>query len=242
MFIWSGIRERSRTLGALARVALAIFVCGAAMARCLAPMQEVEWRHIQSLPELDADSFAAQPTGQEVVITGALVDNPLALPQYELVAYQVEEWNVSWDDENDEYEGSWTVIETNMPALAVSITGGSVKTRSVSSLTIGGDTHEYLELGVGLDSALYEGRQLPDGSLRTRGFSNGDLVTVVGAKSSTGELTPERIYGGDRAQLVAEIRSGAHALFSFGLVMMLVCAPGVLIIGAIATISGRRRF
>ena len=72
-----------------------------------------------------------------------------------------------------------------------------------------------------------------------RGFSNGDVVTVVGHKASTGDVTPDRIFGGDRVQLIENIRSGAQTMFAIGIGMM-ICSPIVLIMGVVGALFGRR--
>jgi hypothetical protein len=73
-----------------------------------------------------------------------------------------------------------------------------------------------------------------------QGFSNGDLVTVVGSKASTGDLIPLKLFGGDRVQLIENIRSSAQTMFTVGIVMM-ICSPLVLVLGVLGALFGRRR-
>jgi hypothetical protein len=115
-----------------------------------------------------------------------------------------------------------------------------VTTLAASTPTFGGSLHESQELGQGPESAEHEGEQLPEGTVRTRGFQDGDLITVVGNKGSSGDLAPDRLFGGDRVQLVEDIRAGARAAFVAGIAMM-ICAPLVLVIGVLAGLLGRRR-
>jgi len=79
-----------------------------------------------------------------------------------------------------------------------------------------------------------------DGTMRWRGFKDGDLLTVVGQKGSTGDLAPKRLFGGDRVQLVQDIRAGARAAFGIGIGLM-ICSPFVLVGGILAGLLGRRR-
>jgi hypothetical protein len=163
-----------------------------------------------------------------------------------LVAYIREQWDVKPAnksdniDSNDTPEGTWDTIETNVPALTIAINGGNIKTIAVSSANLGGNMHETaIKQGTGSEKASHNGQQLPEGSTRMRGFSNGDVVTMVGHKASTGDLTPNRIFGGDRVQLIENIRSGARTMFVIGIVMM-ICSPIMLIMGVVGALFGRR--
>lgn len=240
MVLLQSIRERIGSAVAAVTGALLFLICGALLAFVISPQQALEWRRIQALPELDAASLAATASGEEVAITGILSGNE-ELTGDGLVAYKREQWKVKPpDDEDDTASGSWEVIERVVPALAVDIRGGTVSTIPDDSASLSGSTHDTLERGSGTQTASYEGEQLPDGSVRTQGFKNGDLVTVIGRKATTGGIVPDRVFGGDRVQLVDSIRSGARAAFLFGIGMM-ICAPLVLVGGVLAGLFGRRR-
>ncbi|MBN1430359.1 MAG: hypothetical protein JXB07_18460 [Anaerolineae bacterium] len=225
--------------------AICFLVGGAALAFWLSPQQAMEWRRIEGLPELDAAGYTAVSTGDDVAITGTLVDNPSQTDDG-LVAYIQERWDVSRpsssdNDSNSRPTGSWTTIETVIPALTISIAGGNIKTVAASSGSLGGAMHQSaIKQGTSTEKAEYEGRQLPEGSTRLRGFNNGDLVTVVGKKASTGDLIPDRLFGGDRVQLVENIRSGARVMFAIGIGMM-ICSPIVLVLGVLGGLFGRRK-
>ena len=216
------------------------------MAFVISPQQAVEWRRINNLPELDVNSFQAVASGEELAVTGRLEGNPL-LTEEGLVAYVSERWDVDPgeqaedDSEPDEPSGSWNEIETVAPALAIAINGGGVTTVTVTDVTTGGIMMTTpIEQGKGSGSlaADFEGVVVLDGSTRERGYRNGDLITIVGRKTSTGEILPERFYGGDRVALVEEIRQGARFLFMFGIASM-ICAPIILVIGILSALFGR---
>ena len=215
------------------------------MAFVISPQQALEWRRIENLPQLDAASLAATAAGEEVAITGRLANNQ-ALIEDGMVAYFREEWVVTIpdtdDDSDSEPSGSWTTIERVAPDLTIEISGSTIMTLAAESPRFDGILHQLLEPGTGVESADYEGQQLADGSTRTQGFKDGDLLTVIGdkASTSTGDLIPRRLYGGDRVSLVNDIRSGARALF-FGGIAMMICAPIVLVIGVVSGLLGRRR-
>jgi hypothetical protein len=245
MNIFRGIQERVSgvVLGAIAGVV--VFLCGALMAFVISPQQAIEWRRIQNLPELDANGVQAAPSGQEIAMTGYLAGNT-ALTTDGLVAYEKHQWAVrtststSEDGETSTPSGSWESLKTNIPVLNVNISGGTVSTVAATSVDLGGNYQETIERGASAVTADYDGSPLPEGSIRTQGFQDGDLVTIVGNKSSVGGVTPDRIYGGDRNQLVEDIRGGARALFASGVGMM-ICGP-ILAAAIIAgSIFGRRR-
>jgi hypothetical protein len=243
VFLLRNIQERIGSAIAAVIAAIFFFACGAILAFVISPQQAVEWRRIQSLPELDAASYASAATDAQVAITGILQDNQ-ALTEDGLVAYTREEWEVDPpdpDSEDDEPDGSWNTVEEQAPPLKIAIGGGTVKTLSASSPTFGGNLQETVELGPGpLSAEDFGGQQLPEGSIRTQGFRDGDLITVVGQKGSTGDLAPSRLFGGDRVQLVDNIRSGARAAFMIGIGLM-ICSPFVLILGVLAGLFGRKR-
>lgn len=233
--------------GRIAAVVGAVFaaICflgfGALLAFYISPQQALEWRRIEGLPELDATAYASAASGQEVAITGTLADN-FALTPEGLVAYIREQWDVTPpSDKEDKPDGSWKIVETNVPVLRIAIAGGGISTTSVESATFSGSLHETaIQQGAGTEKADYNGQSLPEGSTRMRGFANGDLITVVGHKASTGDLIPDRLFGGDRVQLVQEIRSGAQAMFVVGIVMM-ICSPLILVMGVVGALFGRSK-
>ena len=234
------IRERIGSAFAAVLAAICFLAFGAVMAFVISPQQAAEWRRIQNLPELTASTFASTATGEEVAVTGTLEGNA-PLNAYNHVAYTVDEWRVDPPDEDDSTPvGSWSSIETVVPELSVAISGGTISTTGVNSATMGGNLDEIVDEAFSSQTAKYDGRDLGEGSLRIRGFREGNLITVVGNKASTGDLIPERLYGGDRVQLVDSIRASARTTFIIGIVMMVI-SPLVLVGGLIGAAFGKRR-
>ncbi len=234
------IRERIGAVVGAAAAALCFCVMGAFLAFYISPQQAIEWRQIQALPELDAAGFAAAASGTEVAVTGTLQGNePLTAEGF--VAYEQQVWNVktsSSSDEDDRPAGDWETVKTLAPELTIAIHGGTIRTVSATSATFSGNLHEVIVPGHGPSSADYNGQQLADGSTRTRGFFNGDLITVVGQKGVSGDLVPRRLYGGDRIGLVNEIHTGARVAFVVGVICMIV-SPMIAVGGILGALFGR---
>ncbi len=240
MNLLGGIRNRINAVVGGVIAAICFLVMGAFLAFVISPQQAVEWRRIQGLPQLDAASYEAVSIGQEVALSGHLQNNSALTPDG-LVAYQRDRWDVRPASSSDDSpSGSWTVLEFQFPALSIAVDGGMLRTVAVNNVTIGGNLHETVQDGTGANTDTYQGRKLHDGAVRTRGFADGDLVTMVGQKASTGDAIPARLFGGDRVQLVDNIRKGAQALFLAGIGMM-ICAPIVLVLGVVGGILGRNR-
>jgi hypothetical protein len=156
-------------------LALLLLALGIFMALRQAPKQEREWRRIQAYQELDKARYAAVPAGEQLVLTGHLQGNA-TLNRYELVAYRVEAWDVSTDDDGDE-TGSWRTREVAVPALALAVPGGVVKTAAVGSPSMGGQLHEFIEPGGRRTTATYKGRSLADGSILVAAL-RGDVLAL----------------------------------------------------------------
>lgn len=236
-----------RIMGVIAVVigTVFIFICGALMAFVLAPQQALESSRIEGLPQLNAQTYAQTAAGADVAITGTLQGNE-KLTTDGLVAYYRDRWDVtqssatSSSDSKPTYQGAWKRIETKAPPLAIAISGGTVHTLAADQPTFGGALKESIKQGSGSLSAEYNGESLPDGTIRTAGFTDGSLITVVGQKASTGDILPQRLFAGDRVALVADIRNTAQGLFVFGIAMM-VCSPLFLVVGIAGVILGHRR-
>jgi hypothetical protein len=242
MLLLRNIQQRIGSAIAAIIAAIGFLLCGAIMAFVVSPQQAAEWRRIEKLPVLDAASYAAAETGSQVAVTGTL-DGNAPLTEDGMVAYIRARWDVEPADpdvEDDQPDGTWNTAEVAAPALILAIDGGSISTLPADSPTFGGSQHEQIVPGESTLVADDNGQSLPDGTLRTRGFMDGDLVTVVGQKGSTGDVAPTRLFGGDRVQLVENIRSGARAAFSIGIGLM-ICSPFVLVGGILAGLFGRRR-
>ena len=188
------------------------------------------------MPEQNASSFATATTGDDVIITGTLTDNAV-LHDEGYVVLITEEYRVEYSESTEDYDGSWEEIERAIPSLTLTLSDGTINTQGVGSARIIGNTHETLIRSSGITR---EGAEYPEGSLRYEGFFNGDLVTIVGTKASTGDLIPERIFGGDRVQLVDYIQTQARGAFQAGIGMM-VCAPLGFVFLSLLVVFGRTR-
>src|SRR5690606_12671859 len=105
---------------------------------------------------------------------------------------------------------------------------------------LGGPLHETIVASDSPTRATYEGESLPDGSQRFQGFRNGDVITVLGSKASTGGIIPEQLFLGDRVTFEEDQRNAASALLYSGLCMMIL-APVILVGGLSYAAFGRHR-
>ncbi len=236
---------RQRIGAVIASVLAALFFCGfgAFFAFVLAPRQAIEAQRISNLPQMDANYVASAPAGEDILVTGTLVDNPPLFDDSELVAYHLSEWQVTLPDANsndDTPEGDWNTVERVSPDLTLEVGGQRVQVLSASDVSFGGDLHEEIVYGEGLETATYNGEQLPEGSLRYRGFYNGDLTTVLGKKAASGGIVPEKLYAGDRVAFEQSEQNAAKGMLIGGLIFM-ACALLVLVGGILSAIFGRRR-
>lgn len=239
---FGAIRERIQAVIGLAIGTVLMFVCGGVMAFVISPQQALEWRRIEKLPVLDANGVAAATVGEEIVVTGILAGND-TLTDEGYVAYELDKWEVDPpSDEDDDYDGSWRSVEQVVPALILDTAGQTVRTTANNNASLMGvNLHESYQDGTGVEQAKdSDGQYWKEGALRWQGFKDGDLVTVVGQKASTGDVAPDRLFAGDKVQLVEHIRAGARAAFIGGIVCM-VGAPFVFILGLVGIAFGRRR-
>lgn len=234
-------------IGGLA-FSLCLLVVGGYFTFFVSPGESAEAKHIANLPLLDAQGFAAAAPGQEVVVTGRLEGNAELLTTG-FVAYVVEEWVVESKrmagvgSRTRTPVGTWQNPWTNVPALTVAVDGGTVMIAELgpySEVRLGGALQEYLEPSDEGAVATYQGTLLQDGSTRTRGFFNGDPITVVGKKREAGDLLPAHLFAGDRAQLVESVQQLEQETFNFG-VVALICSPLVLVLAVLAVWWGRKQ-
>ena len=245
MNIFGRIRERiGAVIGAVIGSILAC-LCGLLFTFYLAPQQKSEANRIEKMPIMDATGVNNAPSGEDVLFTGRLADNPLVVEGDEFVAYQLDEWDVTVpeydpDEPNQEPDGDWTTIETVFPDLVINVNGGLVRTLQANSLSLSGPVRETLVYGDGYEEASYDGELLPEGSMRYRGFYNGDLVTILGKKATSGDVIPDEFYAGDRVSFVEFKHDEAAAMLYVG-IAMLACSPVILIGGSLTAIFGRRQ-
>jgi hypothetical protein len=219
--------------------------CGLLFALVLAPQQKLEAQRIEKLPFMDATTVMGAIDGEDLLVTGVLVNNPVLMSDDPFVAYHKEEWDVTVPDydpnePNQENDGDWRTVERAFPNLQVDVSGQIVQSHRVDNVAINGALHEAIYESNGYVEADYLSRSLPEGSLRVRGFYNGDLVTVWGVKASSGGIIPNELYAGDRVSFEESQHAAARGLLIAG-ISMLVCSPIVLVGGILSSIFGRRR-
>ena len=82
------------TIGALIG-SIAFLGCGLVFTFFLAPQQKLEALKLSRLPIMDGLAVSQANTGDELLITGKLSDNPILLDGKSFVAYTKETWDVS---------------------------------------------------------------------------------------------------------------------------------------------------
>ncbi len=234
------IRERITGVITLAVLSVGMFACGAVMAFIISPQQAIEWRRLDNLPVTTAGSFESAPEGTEMIVTGTLNDNTVF--DNGLVMYEVDEWTVDRDTDSEgdvTYDGTWHSVEAQYPQLNMDLDGSPVTILAVSNLRLFGALQESMVDGNGQYSDSYNGQNLRDGARRTRGVADGALVTVLGTRTSSGGISPDRLFVGDRTQMIEALQDQARGLFIGGIGAM-ICAPVFFVLGVVAVVLGRR--
>jgi hypothetical protein len=239
----SAIRWRSRRIIGAAIGTLVLLAMGAIAAFILSPSQAILARRIERLPEMDASRIREAQSGTEILVTGRLQDNKV-IEGDRFVAYTLQEWDVTLpdpEDDDDEPEGTWRTRERDVPDLTLNVNNQTVRLLSANNATLSGPLHKTIIRGYGWDEAKYKGEWLPEGSLRLRGFYNGDLVTALGKKASSPGVIPDELYAGDRVAFATSKRRAARSLLIGGLCMM-GASPLILLFSIFGPILGRRRW
>jgi len=231
--LFSSLRRRIRSVLAIAVISVLCLLCGGLMAFGFAPAQAIQAYRISRMPVTeDGAQVAAAETGEALLFTGVLRDNAPLLDRF--VAYSAEEWKVTMPSDDargsSEPSGHWETAETVIPALTLELNGQPVSLQETGSVRLSGSLHVQMVRGDSPNQAEYEGELWPDGTRRYRGLFDGDLVTVLGKKSTSGGVLPEHIFGGDRLQFEGSQRQAASGLFMAGLFLM-AFAPLLLIGG-----------
>ena len=238
-------RAKDRVGGVIAAVFAAIVFCccGAMMTFYLAPQQAIEANRIKNAPQMDAAYvFNANP-GDDLLVSGKLVDNQPVLADQEFVAYRLERWDVTVSRDNDgetSTSGSWTQVEIQSPLLTIEVTGQVLDLLASDDAAISGRLRELIVPGEGENTAKDGTSEVRDGTLRYQGFFDGDVITVLGVKASTGGIIPDHLYAGDRVEFEQSQADAARGLL-FGGILMMTCAPLVLVGGGAAALFGRSR-
>ncbi|MBK6792010.1 MAG: hypothetical protein IPG80_05585 [Anaerolineales bacterium] len=238
----------NRIGGVIAAIGGAIVLagCGALMTFVLAPGQAVKASQIAKMPQMDAQYVSAAAPGADILITGYLTGTAPNSKLPEFIAYNQEEWDVTRSTNTDGTpqppSGSWMHVGTVVPNLSLDMNGSPVNVLSVNNAMFSGSAmHEEVVRAPSTQSqftADYQGQPLPDGSMRYTGFFNGDLVTILGKKSSGDGVIPEELFSGDRVAFEQHQKDAAKALLFMGIAAM-VCSPFIAISGVFAALLGR---
>jgi hypothetical protein len=203
--------------------ALFFLIMGAVVTFWVAPRVAEESQEISELPELDLAAYDAAAPGTRVAVTGVLQDNEEMSGGYVAVARMI--WALS---PGSDTEGAWRDMGTYVPHLTVAIEGGTITTDRGVGVLLTGAMHEATVLPA--SGAPSEDGEPAEGTIQARGLRNGDLVTVIGVKTYTGELLPDEIYGGSREEIIAERREPSQIWLIIGPALMVFAViVGVLL-------------
>jgi hypothetical protein len=192
--------------------AIFFFVMGAVVAFVVAPGTARASLQIGAAPEMDAVAYDAAPPGTWAVVTGRLRDNEVFSGGF--VAAGRTQWMVA----EGASDGEWVSMGQYVPGLTVVVEGGTISTTRGIHTVLSGRMHEGTTLPEGAGPS---GKDPVAGTVRIRGFHNGDVVTVAGEKTATGELQPVEIYGGSRDEMIMEHQRPAWIWFTIGVLLMI---------------------
>lgn len=243
MNLFGLIRRRIAALGVV--LAMSAFCCGLGLLFTfyLAPRQSLEAIGTSRLPQMDAGAVEQAAAGDTLLITGLLEKNEQLFEEEGLVAYRLEEWQVTLPDPEDEGRqprGEWVDTDIALPDLQLLVDGRPVLVQTSPEAGFAGPVREVVVPGDGPEAEDSRGQAFAGGTLRYRGFANGDRVTVHGVKASGGGVLPDTLFAGDRVAFEQYQLDNARGLLMAG-ISMLICAPIVLVGGGLAALFGRRR-
>ncbi len=234
----------------------------------LAPQRDAEAAHAEALP-YQMGTVSDLGAGSEVIVTGVLQpgDYPTddnaevtaMIRDLQLMAYVLETWNVELDSSYDvtRYYGTWEVVRRAMLPLTLNADGQLVRVNS-ADLNLEETPHsdvirrrqEYTEPADDCEYdcesrpifalARYGDQNLTEGSLRVRGYSAGDQLTVLGRLTERVVIQPTRIMGGTRENLLDAMRSSAGGTRTGGIVLLVVGA-GMFLFGLGSTLPSAGR-
>lgn len=239
--------------GVFALVACCVFACAGGLVFGLAGSYENDAQEIEELAEFSAGSLndTVYATGT-ISNTATISSDPVLgdISQYELIGYQVDRWDVSRSSSSSSsnrstsYNGDWSDVSSAFSPFGLD--NGEINVIPNDTLTIDGDVHEYLIPGTDGNgrSDKYNGQEVTDGTLRLQGFQNGDLIAVMGIRRDGENLNAEKMYGGTRAEWVADLEGQAETSRNVGYVVaacgMCFLLPAVIL--AAVSVFGRRMF
>lgn len=134
-----------------------------------------------------------------------------------------------------------------MPPLTITLDDGPITTAEVPlayplsnmKLSFSGDLHEQLFPAESGLSGTYEAELLYEGSVRTRGFLNGDLITIHARINEQGKPRPLHLHGGTRESMIAHMRQQERIVPTTGIIILFASLIPLVIV--IFTIRFNRR-
>lgn len=239
--LYRSTRQRLNLVLAVTALSLFCCFCGSLMAFVIAPGQALQASRIARMPQMDAEMVRDAAAGDPLLISGTLAGNTPLLDTTDLVAYREDQWLVTVPSASDaDPSGRWQTVRTVVPQLTFTVNDQSLTILVAEDVRLGGPLHEAILTTDSPTRATYEGESLPNGTQRLQGFRNGDMITVLGNKASTGGIIPEQLFLGDRIAFEEDQRNAASALLYSGICMMLL-APGILVGGLLYALFGRHR-
>lgn len=202
---------------ALAAVGGLVFVgIGFAVSILFAPTDDRD-AILNNVIKTQAD-YDALAVGSEMVVFGTLDRNDLVEPMFEAVAFSRQELTYDEDDEGIA-EYSWATVTKDIPGLNIQLVDGAVRTQPVDSnaVRIRGAAYTLEEWTPG--NYNYDGQRIDEGATRRQVVTDGDMVTVVGVKSSDGFVEVSQFYVGEPSGLLRELNQEIAGLRIFGLIM-----------------------
>jgi hypothetical protein len=206
-----------------------IFLVGVYLTFSLAPLSATQGRQLSRLPEVDAAEYESIEINTRLLVSGTLQDNEESSGG--LVAYKRSRWMITEPAdpavEDDEPGVEWLSAGQYIPDdLRVAIEGGAVTVKRTRGVML---TGRLVEVVVPPEGEAETIKGWAVGTARLKGLRNGDTVTVVGSKAAGGVFYPEEIYGGSRADIIAEYHRPSLAQRVLGVSLMIVSAiVGVL--------------
>jgi hypothetical protein len=203
----------------------ALVAAGLAMIYLLTPRTVADVQTIEQAYVTDGAAYEALAPGQDVVVTGTPEGNAAVGPD-NMVAYFVDRLEAK--RMSDETDWIWVREAEEIPPITMRVGWGTVTLVSMAEgyARVGGDLYETVEQGGGSRrfTYVYKGQSLREGARRTTGLRNGDLVTVVGKKTATGEIEGRWYFGGDQTALHKSAAKSALIVRIIGHVLVIIGA------------------
>jgi len=184
----------------------------------------------------DKTAIESLAAGSEVAIQGTL-DGNTELNTDALVAYTVERLVERPARSDSGKRHRWEFVASEFALLKLQIDGGAILISAPGPIVnITGNAHEVIDTSTELAGTartfLYNGQNLGTGARRIRGVRNGDIVSVIGTRTGSGDVQLRRVHAGDvdsfRASLAGE--SASTAIFGYaglGLGVLLIITSSV---------------